>query len=203
MKLLDMTGQVFGKLTVLNRVPAPKQARWLCRCQCGNESIAPGYELRHGLIISCGCARAEKASKLNVSHKKSKCKIYRIYKNILNRCYRTENPDYHRYGGLGVVVCDRWLESFENFYADMGDCPDGHSIDRINHKGNYELSNCRWATATMQANNRKTNINITYLGKTQTLSQWCLELRLPYKTIRARISTYKWEAIKALTTSVR
>ena len=198
-----MTGQVFGKLTVLNRVPAPKQARWLCRCLCGNESIFPGYELRHGLVHSCGCAKKERASKLNLTHGMSKSKIYRTYRNMINRCYRTTNPDFYRYGGLGIKVCDKWLESFDNFYADMGDVPDGKSIERIDVFGNYELSNCKWASNIEQANNRKTNVIISYLGKTQTLVQWCRELNLPYKTIRARITDYGWEPIKALTTHVR
>ena len=202
MKLLDMTGQVIGKLTVLNRVHAPKQARWLCRCQCGKETVVPGYELRKGLVISCGCAKAERASKLNLSHGKSKSKIYRIYKNMINRCYFTKRADYSRYGGKGITVCDKWRYSFENFYADMGDCPEGHSIDRINSNGNYEPSNCRWATIVEQQNNRSSCINIFYLGKTKTLTEWCSELNLPYKTIRTRISNYGWEPIKALTTPV-
>jgi hypothetical protein len=198
-----MTGQVFGKLTVLNRVPAPRQARWLCRCTCGNESIVPGYELRHGLVHSCGCAKKERASKLNLTHGMSKSKIYRTYKNMINRCYRTTNPDYPRYGGIGIKVCQRWLESFENFYADMGDVPEGHSIDRIDFTKNYELSNCKWSTLEQQQNNRKSCIFVEYLGKNQTLAQWCRELNLPYKTIRARITDYGWQPVKALTTQIR
>ena len=203
MKLLDMTGQVIGKLTVLNRVPAPKQARWLCRCRCGKETVVPGYELRKGLVISCGCAKAERASKLNLSHGKTKSKEYRIYKNMINRCYFVKRSDYARYGGKGISVCAEWRTSFEAFYADMGDCPEGHSIDRIDSKGNYEPSNCRWATLKTQQNNRGNCVYIEYLGKRQTLTEWCEELSLPYKTIRARITDYGWESVKALTTPVR
>ena len=198
-----MTGQVIGKLTVLNRVPAPKQARWLCRCQCNTETIVSGYELRKGLVISCGCAKAERASKLNLSHGKTNSKEFRIWTNMKNRCYFKKRSDYMRYGGRGITVCDKWRNSFEAFYADMGNCPEGYSIDRIDSNGNYEPNNCRWASTKEQQNNRRSCIYIEHDGKRQSLTQWCEELNLPYTTIRARINDRGWEPIKALTTPVR
>lgn len=203
-KIIDITNQVFGKLTVLSRVSATGQAHWLCRCSCGNTTVSPGYELRKGLIKSCGCSKIEQMSKLNYKHGHSKSnsrsREYSAWLNMKNRCYLPSKPDYSRYGALGITVCDRWLSSFENFLSDMGICPEGYSIDRINFSGNYEPSNCRWADAKTQSNNRKNILQITYNGKTQSVSQWCDELNLKHRTIRARIYEYHWDPIKAITT---
>ena len=202
--LIDITGQVFGKLTVLSRVPATGQARWMCRCLCGNTTQAPGYELRKGMIKSCGCSKKEFISKLNLKHGHSRSNArsreYHSWYNMKTRCYFPSKPDYKRYGALGITVCDRWRNSFENFLADMGECPIGHTIDRIDSSGNYEPSNCRWANVYQQANNKKKIIQITMNGKTQSVSEWCRELNLNHRTIRARIYTYHWDPIKALTT---
>ena len=203
-KLIDITNQVFGKLTVLSRVSATGQALWLCRCSCGKTTEVPGYELRKGLIKSCGCLKAEFMSKLNLKHGHSKVNArsreYSCWLNMKNRCYLPSKPDYSRYGALGITVCDSWLSSFENFLADMGKCPPNYTIDRIDSSGNYEPSNCRWADIKTQANNRKNVKQITMNGKTQSVTQWCEELNLKPRTIRARIYERGWDAIKALTT---
>ena len=206
-KLIDLKGHVYGYLTVLSRASATGQARWNCTCQCGKQSVVPGYDLRKGLVKSCGCFRSETTAKRSLKHGHSKTnsrsREYNTWINMRNRCYRTSNLDYPRYGALGITVCDRWNNSFENFYADMGNRPANHSIDRINSSGNYEQSNCRWADIKMQANNRKNVRLITYNGKTQPLAVWCIELNLNHRTIRSRIYENGWDEIKALTTPIK
>lgn len=111
---------------------------------------------------------------------------YRIWNAMLGRCYNTNNSSFHNYGGRGIKVCGRWRESFENFYADMGDRPPTRSIDRIDNSGNYEPTNCRWATPIEQASNLRKNRFIEFNGKRQTESQWSRELGISKDNIRRR-----------------
>lgn len=206
-KIIDIAGQVFGSLTVLSRVPATGQALWLCRCSCGKEHVAPGYNLRKGLIKSCGCLKKELAAKINLSHGYScgsiRKKEYTAWLNMRNRCNRQSSSDYQRYGELGIQVCQQWQNSFKTFLSDMGNCPDGYSLDRINPLGNYEPSNCRWADLDTQQNNKKRIKQITINGETLSVAQWCKKLGISHRTIRARIYEYGWDAIKAITTPIR
>ena len=202
-KLIDIKGRVYGELLVLSRASAAGQARWLCRCSCGSLTVAPGYELRKSLIISCGCKKTERCAKLNYKHGRTSTKEYRAWCNMRNRCYRISNKDFTRYGGIGIKVCDRWLSSFESFFSDMGECPDGHSIDRIDSALDYTPTNCRWANTHTQANNRKSVKQITYNNKTQSVSDWCVELGLNHRTVRARIYEYHWDCIRAITTPIK
>jgi hypothetical protein len=153
----DMTGLVFGRLTVIRRAPNKKTAAmWVCRCECGRESTTSGGRLRNGEARSCGCARWEKLSppvKHGHSPRRRPSRTYRAWQSMRGRCGDPGNQYWHRYGGRGISVCDRWRSSFENFLADMGECPDGLSLDRIDVDGNYEPGNCRWATMAMQARN--------------------------------------------------
>ena len=114
-----------------------------------------------------------------------------------NRCYRKQDVSYERYGAKGIRICDRWLNSFENFYKDMGNCPKGHSIDRIDSSGNYSPNNCRWATVLEQARNKKN----VFLYKGKTFSQYDEELGLSSGSVRARVKLYGWDIEKAITTS--
>ena len=116
------------------------------------------------------------------------------------RCFNPNNTYYLNYGGRGIIVCDHWKNSFENFYADMGVCPSGHTLDRIDVNGNYEPGNCKWATQTEQARNRTNNHLITFNEKTQTISAWAKELGFADETLRSRITKYNWPIEKALTT---
>src|SRR3990170_6647395 len=139
----------FGRLTVLLKDES-RSARtvWVCLCDCGVHKSVRADHLKSGRVVSCGCHRGELAGNRERTHGKSKTKIYRIWRNMINRCHYEKWPERHLYGGRGIVVCDRWRESFEAFYSDMGDVPDGKSIDRYpNKNGNYEPGNCRWATA--------------------------------------------------------
>jgi hypothetical protein len=113
---------------------------------------------------------------------------YRIWRHMLNRCYREADTDYHRWGGRGITVCDRWRYSFEMFFADMGERPSPkHSIDRMNNDGNYEPSNCRWATSSEQCRNRSSNVRVEHDGQSRTIIEWSEETGLSYMTIYKRL----------------
>jgi hypothetical protein len=159
-KIVDITGQRFGRWTVLalhpQRAHSGRQAMWLCRCRCGAERILLGQSLRRGDSTSCGCFRQEVLKKRNATHRLSRTRIYRIWTNMKTRCFNPRHRSYADYGGRGITVCDRWRESFSAFYADMGDPPNRfYSLDRIDNNGNYEPDNCRWATPLMQTHNQR------------------------------------------------
>lgn len=164
-KLIDIQYQKFGKLTVLKRSETNNK-KWLCKCECGVEKEFYSNNLRSGDSKSCGCEKRRKLTNRNTKHGQAvKGKVsneYYIWETMKQRCYNTKSNDYCRYGKRGITVCDEWLNSFEQFYLDMGPQPfKGASIDRIDNKGNYELSNCRWASYTIQARNtRKTKLNV-------------------------------------------
>jgi len=119
-----------------------------------------------------------------------------------SRCVNRNDPAYYKYGGRGITICERWLK-FEDFLTDMGDRPEGLSLDRIDNNGNYEPGNCRWATRKEQANNRRNSLKITFNHKTQTLAQWSQELNIKFTTLWARINKHKWSVEKAFTTPVK
>lgn len=161
-KKLDLTGERFGRLTVLGvHSIAPRSVTiWLCKCECGAEVTVRATNLRAGNTNSCGCLRKELIAKTGKekarTHGLSSSREYWIYHAMKSRCLNPKSSDYPRYGGRGIKVCDRWQHSFENFYADMGPRPsDKHSIERRENNGNYEPSNCYWATASEQNKNKR------------------------------------------------
>jgi hypothetical protein len=125
------------------------------------------------------------SNKRRARHGMYKTRVHQLWRGMLNRCRNEKSASYARYGARGISVCERWLV-FENFYADMGNPPDGMSLDRIDNSGNYSPDNCRWATPTVQQNNTRSNRVITYDGKTQTVAQWARELGIREHVIRYR-----------------
>ena len=194
-RFIDMTGQVFSGIVCEGFVEIRNgQTMFRWRCHCGDRFIANGRSLLRGLTKSCGCKtiamRREKATVHGMSHTKT----HRAWVHMLDRCYRPSDCSFQNYGGRGICVCDRWRESFENFYADMGEPPtDNHSIDRIDNDGPYCKENCRWATRTEQVNNTRVNRLITIHGETKTLAQWCHGSKTKlYRLAGARIRDFGW-----------
>lgn len=192
-KVIDLTGKRFGKLTVIKKHNQDKWGgwNWLCRCDCGNETVVSGGHLRGLKTKSCGCSRKETK---NFTHKMTGSRLYNVWQAMKSRCYYEKSEMFKHYGGRGITVCDEWKNSFISFYdwsikngydenAERGQC----TIDRIDVNGNYEPNNCRWATIKQQANNTRRNHLIKYNGKTQTVSQWANELGVEPDSIFSRL----------------
>lgn len=202
-KKIDLTGKVFGRLTVIKEAGRNNSSLlWLCRCECGVEKIIQGNHLKEGKILSCGCYMKEKSSlritERNITHGLSKTRFYKIWSEMLRRCFNQNAANYSMYGGRGIKVCDEW-KSFEGFYKDMySGYKKGLSIDRIDVNGNYCKENCRWLDAKGQARNRRNTIFVNGVS----LSELCEEKKLDYGIVWQRIHKSKWSVEKALSTPI-
>lgn len=179
LRLEDLTGQRFGRLTVIERAPSNTQTRWKCRCDCGNEVSVLANNLKRGHTISCGCYREESRVKVKTTHGYTHTRIYGVWGKIKGRCYQKNNPSYPRYGGRGITMCDEWRDhpesfikwAYENGYdenAEYGEC----TVDRIDNNKGYSPENCRIVDMKTQSNNRRSNLWIEHNGESKTLSQW-------------------------------
>ncbi len=192
-KVRDLDGQVFGRLKVVEFFEIRKRkAYWNCKCQCGTMSIVAGSNLTTGKVRSCGCLLKEAIVESKTIH--GHCagghdsRTYKSYRHMLDRCLNPKNNRFERYGGRGIKVCDRWLHSFENFLADMGEAPEGLEIDRFpDNDGNYKSGNCRWATPSQNSRNRRSNVNITINGQTMCAEEWSKLSGIKPATVRFRL----------------
>jgi hypothetical protein len=204
MKALDLVGMVFSRLTVIERAGSiRKKSAWRCRCICGNETILPSDALRMGVTKSCGCQKRDSTiqtmQRIKKTHGMSSTSEYKIWIHIKQRCQNPKYAMYPDYGARGITICPEWDASFEAFYASMGPRPSlAYSIDRKDVNGNYEPGNCRWATDTEQANNRRNNNYITLNGVSRTITQWSAITGLHATTIRQRLKL-GWTAERAMT----
>lgn len=178
----------YGKWEVIDR----DGVKWLCRCDCGTEKRVYKYDLLRGKSKNCGCVKWAKIADRNrhsATHKKTNTPEFRAWVAMKSRCYDSNQEAFKNWGGRGITVCDRWRESFENFLEDMGPRPSPkHSIDRYpDNNGNYEPTNCRWATAKEQGRNRRDNHLVTFDGKTLTVVEWSEITGIPHRTLVERL----------------
>ena len=190
----DLTGQKFSLLTVLtyDGKSIDGRTQWYCKCECGNTVSVQSKRLLSGHTKSCGCLRKEKFRLMITKHNLVKTPIYHIWQQMKKRCSNPNNPAYKNYGGRGIKVCNRWLE-FENFYKDIGERPEGLTIERIDNNGNYKPGNCKWATRKEQCRNRRTNRMVSYMGKEKCLADWADILGINNRTLTSRLNRHSVE----------
>jgi hypothetical protein len=202
--LIDLTGQKFGRLTVIKLDHIERKSYWLCKCDCGKETISTSGDLKSGHKKSCGCLHDELSSirltKRNLTHGESNTRLYKIWTDIKKRCYRETFWAYSRYGGRGITLCQEWHDypTFRDWCMSNG-YAENLTIDRINNDGNYEPNNCRWVDRKTQSNNKSNVRTITYNGETKTIAQWAETLGINYQTLYNRIFDYNIPIEEALT----
>ena len=202
----DLTGQRFGELVVIERATTAKgrQTRWFCRCDCGKETIVYAGNLTRGSTKSCGCTRAKKAGQKLATHRETKTRLYQIWYNMITRCYNPNSSHYEHYGARGITVCDNWrkYENFRSWALDSG-YQDDLTIERIEVNGNYEPSNCKWATRKQQANNKRTSRYIEFNGERRTVAEWADSMGMDKRVLWDRLFVQNWSVERALTTPLR
>jgi len=200
----DLMGQRFGRLTVIGEAESTKhgQARWLCRCDCGTESVVRADSLKSGSIKSCGCYNTEMC--ISVGHKNRKhgmgrTRLYNIWSSMKARCYNANSKPYKYYGARGIAVCGEWRNNFIAFrdWAIANGYADNLTLDRRDNNGHYTPENCRWIALREQFVNRRSNRYITYGGKRMTISQWSKEIGCSRNAIAKRLSR-GWTAEQAI-----
>ncbi len=194
MQVIDLQGESFGRLRVLDRLgrTACGGARWLCLCACGRLHVAASTDLRRGVVRSCGCATSEFIAEAKTTHGHTRAGAvtpeYSAWRLMLSRCRQETNVNFRYYGGRGIRVCEEWQRSFEQFLADVGPKPSPeYSIDRVDFNGHYEPGNVRWATRAEQARNRRTNRVVTFRGTTMSLAEAAERAGIPYGRASARL----------------
>lgn len=202
---LDLSGQRFGRWTVISRAGRTKHknATWMCQCDCGAHGVVASNQLRRGKSQSCGCLASEAKSIRSKTHGMRRTRTYRIWMNMIQRCTQPTNFSYPRYGGAGITCCERWEKSFADFYSDMGEAPHDKTLDRIDVNRGYEVSNCRWASYTEQNRNKRSNRILALGGKEMCVEDWADETGIRGATIRNRIDVLGWDVERALTVPVK
>ena len=199
-KIADMTGLRFGKLVVTGRKVENGRGYWICACDCGNETVARTDSLKSGHTSSCGCVGLASRQEALTKHGYWGSRLYNTWHGMIQRCTNPNSRSYSRYGGRGIRVCTEWRNSFEAFcdWATANGYSDELTIDRIDVNGNYEPSNCRWATKQEQANNRRTSSIIAFKGESHTLAEWSRITGIKRSTIVSRLAQ-GWEIERVLT----
>jgi hypothetical protein len=207
----DLRGLTFGRLTVVDYAGRRRGADkcyhyWHCACLCGNTHVARGHGLSGGGVRSCGCVGREfnRSGDARRRHGMRHSAEYNTWCGMRQRCHNPNALSYARYGGRGIKVCERWRDSFDAFYEDMGPKPSpGHQLERVDNAGPYAPNNCRWATQTEQANNRRNNRVLTHQGESLTVMEWSRRTGIPGVVIRRRLDRYAWPVARALSAKVR
>ncbi len=192
-KVKDRSGERTGRLTAVRYLGS---SYWECACDCGSIKTVKAGHLQSGAVKSCGCLYREGN---NRTHGMSNAPTWNSWSNMISRCYRTGDKDFHKYGGRGISVCEEWRGSFLSFYLHMGDRPKGKSLDRIDVNGNYGPGNCRWATPMEQNRNQRINVFYEMDGKRMIAPDWAKHLGLRKGAINMRLKA-GWDLRRALTT---
>lgn len=200
---IDLVGKRFGRYVVLKEMLKRNKfskIQWHCRCDCGVEKIVTGENLKSGSTLSCGCYNRDATKEANYKHgcnrRGSTTREYTVWTQMLGRCYNKKNSRYKNYGARGIIVCDRWKYSFNNFISDIGERPsEKHSIERDEVNGNYEPSNCRWATDLEQARNRTDNHWIEHDGRKMILQDWVNELNAGHANLLRMLKTKSFSEV--------
>lgn len=198
---LQLVNRRFGRLLVVSEAPrVGRDIRWKCLCDCGTERTVSAHELSSGQQ-SCGCLVRERTIERSTTHgcgsRTHRTREHRAWSAMKTRCTNPRQRTWEHYGGRGITICERWMNSFEAFLEDMGSCPQGRSIDRIDVNGNYEPGNCRWATDTEQRHNQRPArqaLNARVLahdGLSITVSEWSRRLGISTATIFGRLRRQK------------
>jgi hypothetical protein len=200
---LNIAGHRYGSLVVISPTDerSNKSMVWLCRCDCGLIVRAASDQMRAGNKKSCGCQRYVRTAPMNQTHGMCYSRVYKVWDAMIGRCTRPKAARYERYGGRGIKVCERWMK-FANFLADMGEPADGMSIDRIANDGDYEPSNCRWATRQEQARNTSRTTFLEIGGIKKPVSVWADEAGIDRAVFAARIRS-GWTSDRALTQPIQ
>lgn len=208
--LVDLTGKIFGRLTVLKRDFEKEQQRrlsgakervyWLCKCSCGSITSVRSEQLKTGGTKSCGCYNLTGECKASKTHGKSRTPEYRCWQKIKDRCFDSTNKFYSYYGGRGITMCDGYRNSFDNFYSDLGDRPTkNHSIDRVDNEGNYSCGKCdqcannkwsmnlKWSTRQEQSRNTRAVKWFEFNGTKLRIFEWATLLNTTEKRFRSYV----------------
>lgn len=212
MRFVDLTGKRFNYLTVVafERKGKNYKSYWRAKCDCGKETVVQGYKLTSGQTKSCGCYNHFLLnSGSRKKHGMSKTPIYSTWLRMISRCHNEKDKRYSFYGERGISVCDEWKNSFDSFYDwaikngyKETKNPYELTIDRIDNNKGYYPENCRWVNMTIQSNNTRKNVHITYNGETLTIAEAARKYNMPYKTLHKRIRTFGWSVIDAIETKV-
>lgn len=212
----NLVGQRFGRWFVLSFASIREfggdgkckscQAYWHCVCDCGNKREICGAALtrRRQPSRSCGCVNLKHGHTWQDGVKKY-TRTYRAWRKMRDRCYDDTRDNFHCHGGRGIKVCQRWQgqDGFVNFLIDLGECPNGMTLERIDNDDNYKPGNCRWATMHDQSRNKRNNVMLSLNGKTQCLTDWAWEYKISVSSLWYRLFRHKWPLAKALKTPSR
>jgi len=193
-------GNRFGRLVAIKYIGKSKWNFdiWLFKCECGNQKEILANSVKTKRVKSCGCLLRETTAKRFSTHGHSRSPTYTSWYAMKKRCKSKNSKDYRDYVLRGITVCKRW-QKFENFFADMGERPEGMSLGRIDNNKGYYKENCRWETALQQANNKRNNALATLNGVTKTIPQWAREFNLDTEFVRNRVSSCGWSIKDAIT----
>lgn len=203
MKQLNISGETYGRLTAICKAKSEsRHTKWLFKCACGVEKSIDLDAVRRGAISSCGCLKKEATAARSITHGHSigrkESRELKSYNHAKSRCYNQNDQKYPQYGARGIKMCERWLNDAAAFIADMGECPPRHTIDRIDPNGDYEPTNCRWATTHQQARTRTDNVIVTSDGVQMILKDYADIVGVNYKSLHAKIK-YRGKTLEQAT----